>query len=483
MQSSRSIGPVPPSTRIPMLIGGTWTHGTDEYDVIDPYRGERVCRAPLSSAADLDRALVAAVTAAPTMADMPALERAAILRRAADLVGERARELADTMAREMGKAVKDGLAEVARCVTTLRLSAEEAVRIEGEHVPLNSSAMGNGRMAFLLRFPLGVVAAITPFNAPINLACHKVAPALAAGNAVVLKAPPQCPAVIHRFVECLVEAGVPSGALNVLYGANVGPALVQDPRVDFITFTGSTRAGALVRAAAGLRRVALELGGLGSTIVHEDADVALAASLCANHAMRLAGQSCISVQNVYVHRDVYAAFLELAIAGVGRLVVGDPLDEKTDVGPVVDENAAARIEAAIAGAISGGARLRAGGKRDGALVEPTILTDVTPEMTVACEEIFGPVLTVRAYTDIDDVMREISESRHGLQAGIFTRSLDVAFRAVRRLRVGGVIVNGTSTWRTDQLAFGGVKDSGMGREGPKYAIREMTEQRVVVFNI
>jgi acyl-CoA reductase-like NAD-dependent aldehyde dehydrogenase len=293
------------SADLPMLIGGEWQAAKETYDVRDPYRGDVVAKAPRSSPADLDAALSAAVATKPKAAAVPGYERAALLRRVGVLLGERANAIAEVMTRESGKALKDARAEVIRSRDTISLSAEEAVRIEGEHVPLEASATGAGKIAFMLRFPVGVVGAITPFNAPFNLACHKVAPAIAAGNTIVLKAPPQTPGVIHELARLFVHAGTPAGVLNVLYGEAAGPALVRDPRVDFITFTGSSKVGADIKAASGLRRVALELGGNGPSIVCDDASIEEAAPVCARNAMRLAGQSCISVQSVYVHRSLY----------------------------------------------------------------------------------------------------------------------------------------------------------------------------------
>ncbi len=468
---------------IPMLIGGRWHEAAETHDVVDPYRKQVVARAPRSSLADLDAALQAAVAAKAAMATMPGYERAALLRRVKALLLQRAEAIAEVMARETGKAIKDAKAEVVRSQDTIELSAEEAIRIAGEQVPLDGSQMGAGKIAMLLRFPVGVVAGITPFNAPFNLACHKIAPALAAGNAIVLKAPPQSPGVVHRLAELFVEAGTPAGALNVLYGDVVGPALVRDPRVDFITFTGSSRVGAEIKAASGLRRVALELGGDGPVIVAADASVEDSAPACARNAMRLAGQSCISVQNVFVHESLHDAFLERLVAEVTRLKVGDPLDPTTDVGTLIDEAAAVRVETWVREAVGQGARLLTGGTRKGAQFQPTVLADVKPDMRIACDEVFGPVVGVRKFTDIGAVFQRISASRFGLQCGIFTRSLELAMRAVREIRTGGVILNGSSTWRTDQLAYGGIKDSGIGREGPKYAIRDMTEERLVVFNL
>ncbi len=470
------------STEIPMLIGGEWRPAAETYAVRDPYRNSVIANAPRSCLADLDEALNAAVTAKAKAAATPGFERAALLRRAGTLLVERADRIAEIMSRETGKAIKDAKAEIVRSQDTLSLSAEEAVRIEGEHIPLDATAMGAGKICFMLRFPVGVVAGITPFNAPVNLTCHKIAPAIAAGNTLVLKAPPQSPGVIHELAKIFVDAGTPAGVLNVLYGDLVGPALVRDPRVDFITFTGSPRAGAQIKAASGLKRVALELGGNGVTIVHADANIAEAAPVCARNSMRLAGQSCISVQTVYVHSSLYDRFVELVVAEVKKLKLGDPLDPTTDVGTLIDEAAARRVESWIEEAAAGGAKVLTGGRRDRAQIEPTVIAGAKPEMKVVCEEVFGPVVSLCPYDNVDDVFRTVSESRFGLQTGVFTASVELAIRAVRSLRTGGVIINGSSTWRTDQLAYGGVKDSGIGREGPRYSIRDMTEERMVLFN-
>jgi len=468
---------------IPMLIGGAWVEPARVYDVIDPYRHEPVWRAPVTAPSELNDAIAAAVSAKAAIAAMPGYERAALLRRVGVLLRERTDHVAEVMARETGKALRDARAEVARSQDTIDLSAEEAIRIEGAHVPLDGSQMGAGKIAMMLRFPVGVVAGITPFNAPFNLACHKVAPAIAAGNAIVLKASPQAPMVVHELAKMFVDAGCPKGALNVVYGAEAGPALVRDPRVDFVTFTGSSRVGADIKAASGLRRVALELGGNGPTIIAADADIAQAAPICARSAMRLAGQSCISVQTVHVHRSLYEPFLAALVAGVKALKLGDPLDGATDVGTLIDENAARRVESWIAEAVAQGARAMTGGKRHGAAIEPTVLANVNATMKVVCDEVFGPVVSVMPFDNIDDVIAMISASNFGLQCGLFTRSIETAMHAIRTLRTGGVIVNGPSTWRTDQLPYGGIKDSGSGREGPRYAIREMTDERLVVFNM
>lgn len=469
--------------RLKMYIGGSWRAGANERDVFDPYRGERVACAPESSLQDLDDALSAAVAAKPKAAAMPGYERAALLRKVSALLVERADNIAEVMSRETGKAIKDAKAEVIRSQDTILLSAEEAIRIQGEQVPLDGTPMGAGKFAFLLRFPVGVVAGITPFNAPFNLACHKIAPAIAAGNTIVLKAPPQSPWVVSKLIELFADAGTPAGFVNLMYGNTVGPALVRDARIDFVSFTGSSRVGAEIKAACGLRRVALELGGNGTTIVHADASIEEAAPQCARNSMRLAGQSCLSVQNVYVHKNIYDLFVERLVQEVRLLRLGDPLDPATDVGTLIDETTAKRVENWVEEAIVKGARALTGAKRHGSQYEPTVLVDVDPSMRVVCDEVFGPVVTVQRYQDLTPLFEQISAGQYGLHCGIFTKSLQIAFDAIRALRVGGIIVNGTSTWRTDQLAYGGIKSSGIGREGPRYAIREMTEERLVLFNL
>jgi acyl-CoA reductase-like NAD-dependent aldehyde dehydrogenase len=466
------------------LIGGEWRTPARSVEIRDPYRGDVVGTAPVCGAEDVAAAVAAALGARDRMAAMPGYERAALLKRAVVLIEAEVASLAELMARETGKAIKDAESEIRRSIETIALAAEEAIRIEGRQVPLEGSAMGAGKIAWLLRFPVGVVAAITPFNAPFNLAAHKIGPAIAAGNTLVLKPPPQAPLIVHRLVELVVQAGLPPGAVNVVYGgADVGARLIADPRVDFITFTGSSRAGAAIKAASGLRRVALELGGNNVTIVHDDGDLKAAAGACARNSMRLSGQSCISVQSVYVQRKVFDAFLSMIEPEVRKLKLGDPLDPATDVGTLIDEQAARRVEAWVDEAVSQGARAVTGGHRHGAAYEPTLLTGVKPQMKVVCEEIFGPVVNVLPYEELDEPFAAVNASAYGLHTGIFTRSNEITFRAIRTLRVGGVIINGTSTWRTDQLAYGGIRASGSGREGPRYAIEEMTDERLVVFNL
>ena len=471
----------PDPVDIPMLIAGQWRPGAAALrDSTDPFRGDLLARAPESSQIDVDDAVASSRKVAQEVERTPPYERAKLLRAIAAGLSEQAEDLAVLMARETGKALSDCRSETSRAPGVFQLSAEEALRIEGEHVPLGASPMGDGRLCVITRFPVGVVAGITPFNAPLNLTCHKIGPAIAAGNSIVLKAPPQAPLTIHRLAQIIQAAGAPAGWLNVLYGDTAGPALVTHEGVDFISFTGSTRAGAAIKAASGLKRVALELGGTGSTIVHDDADVELAARLCARNAHRLAGQSCISVQNVYVHVSVQQRFTELLVAEVRRLRVGDPLSGDTDVGTLIDEAAARRVESWVEEAVGAGATLLSGGTRSGAQIQPTVLTDVPMDARVICQEVFGPVESVIGFDDPEQVYDRLNASPFGLQAGIFTHSVERAMHAYRRIRTGGLIVNATSTWRTDQMPYGGVKSSGIGREGPRYAIRDMTEERLIV---
>jgi acyl-CoA reductase-like NAD-dependent aldehyde dehydrogenase len=464
-------------------IGSEYRASRTELEIVDPYRGDAVGYVAVSSEQDCAAAIESAAAAAPTMAAMPGYERAALLRSCADQLVTRAADIGRVMARETGKAIRDCTVEVVRSADTFRLSAEEAVRIQGEHIPMDASAIGAGKLAVTIRFPVGVVAAITPFNGPLNLAAHKVGPALAGGNAVVLKPSPKASLCSSLFVEALVAAGVPDGAINAIYGDSVGEQLVVDPRVDLVTFTGSIPVGKRIRHAVGLKPVTLELGGVGPTFVHHDGDLAAAAVACARNGMLLAGQSCVSVQNVYVAAEVYEEFLELMNAEVARIRFGDPLDPQTEVGTLIDETAAARVATIVDRAVGDGARIAVGGERAGALHEATVLTDVTPAMEAVSDEIFGPVVTVSRYERIEPLFEQISRSPYGLQCGIFTKSLELSLAAVRSIRTGGVIVNGTSRWRSDQMPYGGVKDSGVGREGPKFALREMTEERLLVLNV
>ena len=468
---------------VPLYIRGQWTLSSRRLAAASPFTGAPLPPVCACEDAQIAQALEAAAHAAPRVADMPARERAALICKAAAAVREAAAGLARTMALETGKPVRDGLVEVLRSAETLELSAQEGLRIEGAHVPMESSAIGANKLGVSLRFPVGVVAAITPFNAPVNLTAHKLGPAWAAGNSVILKPSPQSALTIHQFTQVLLAGGIPPYWLQVVQGDEAAAQMVRAPQVDFVSFTGSSRVGEIVKASSGLKRVALELGGNGFTIVAADAVLEEAAQTCARNSMRLAGQSCISVQNVCVHRDLYEAFTRRVVHHVEKLRVGDPLDEATDVGTVISAASAARIQALVDAAIAAGAKLLCGGTHAGAVVQPTVLADVPPHCQAVRGEVFGPVVSLLPYEDVRSVFDLINSGPYGLQAGIYTESLPLAMRAMRSLRVGAVILNGSCTWRSDQAPYGGVKASGLGREGPRFAVREMTEERFVVFNL
>lgn len=466
---------------IPMLVDGAWRTAESYRDRLDPYHGTVVAKVPDNSPVEVATAVKSAKAALANVP--PAHERADYLRRVADLVRRDTNKIADAMTRETGKPITDSTTEVARSAKTLEIAAEEAVRIEGQHAPIDATPMGAGKLALLQRYPVGVVAAITPFNAPVNLACHKLGPAIAAGNTVVLKASPAASLCIHMLVELFVEAGLEPGVINTVYGDAAGAHLVGDPGVDFISFTGSSAVAHKISAVSGLRRMTLELGGNGWTIVDKGSDISSITTLCAMNSMRLAGQSCISVQNVAVHSSLFDGFAESVAETAAQMTVGDPHRPETQIGTLIDEAAAVRVEGMAARAVQAGATPLLMGARVGAQLTPTVLVGPAPDAEIVMNEIFGPVVSVLPFDDIGDVIEWVNASGYGLQTGLFTPSLETMMKASRTLRTGGLIVNGSSTWRTDDLPYGGVGESGMGREGPKYAIREMTEERLMVVNL
>jgi acyl-CoA reductase-like NAD-dependent aldehyde dehydrogenase len=412
----------------------------------------------------------------------PAHKRAEILDGVATLLRERGDEVARTICAEAGKPLKAARVEADRAVSTFTMAAVEARRLAGEIVPMDASPAGVGKLAYTMRVPIGVVGAITPFNFPFNLVAHKVAPALAAGCAVVLKPAGQTPLSALLLAELETEAGLPAGWLNVLVGpsAEIGDVLVGDDRVRLITFTGSAEVGWKIRERAARKKVNLELGNATPVIIEGDADVEQAATKMAANAFSFAGQSCISVQRIYVCRDAYDDFVARFIPKVEALKVGDPAEEDTDVGPVIDDDARERILSWIEEAKAGGATVLTGGDAPDGLLRPTVLADVTPEMKVSCLEVFGPLCTVTRYDSLDEAYDLANGTEYGLQAGIFTGSLDTAVEAADKLEFGGITVNEAPTFRADQMPYGGVKASGNTKEGPHYAVREMTEERLVV---
>jgi acyl-CoA reductase-like NAD-dependent aldehyde dehydrogenase len=445
-----------------------------------PWDGAEVGRHPLGSAADMDAAIASNVEAAEPCRRMSAFERAACLRRLGDGLRTRREEFATLLAREAGKPITQAYLEIDRAIFVFGDGAEEATRIGGEVLPLDVLPAGVGRIGLTRRFPLSPIAAITPFNFPVMLAAHKVAPAIACGASLTLKPPPQDPLSTELLGDLIAETGYPAGGVNVVpCDLAVAQRLVADGRVRMISFTGSAKAGWAIRAQAGTKRVALELGGNAGVIIEPDADLERAVERCAAGGYAYAGQSCISVQRILVHREVHDEFLRRFVARVGKLRTGDPLDPATDVGPMISEDAAKRAELWIADAVRGGARVEIGGTRTKAVLEPTVLTATRPDQQVNCEEIFAPVTTVTPYATFDEAAASINGTEFGLQAGVFTRDVRRMMQAWEILDVGGVMGNDIPSFRVDRMPYGGAKASGLGREGVRYAIQEMTEPRLL----
>ncbi len=466
-----------------MIIANEHRTATTTATIRSPYDGAEVGTHPLASPADMDFAIATNVAATDECRHLPAYERAACLRRIADGLDAQRPAFATLVAREAGKPIAQARLEVDRAIFVFRDGAEEATRIGGEVIPLDVLPAGRGRLGFTRRWPLSPVAGITPFNFPLLLVAHKVAPAIACGAALTLKPPPQDPLAALMLGDLVAASGYPAGGVNVVpCQLDVARRLVTDERVRMISFTGSARAGWAIRSEAGTKRVTLELGGNAGVIIEPDADLARAVEACAVGGYSYAGQSCISVQRILVHERVYADFLDAFAARVRQLRVGDPLDPATDVGPMIDEAAARRAESWIAEAVREGATIVMGGGRRGAVLEPTVLTGTSPEQRVNCEEVFAPVTTVAAYRSFDDALELVNASPYGLQAGIFTRDVARLMRAWDQLDVGGVMGNEVPTWRMDRMPYGGAKASGLGREGVRYAIDEMTELRLLTLH-
>lgn len=468
-----------------LLIDGQWVGGGKALEVRNKYTGDVIATVPTARREDVDAALAAAARAAQVMADMPAHQRSAILLRVAALLTERREELALTIAAEAGKALKFARVEVDRAVGTFTIAAEEAKRIHGETIPLDAVPNGEGYFGFTLRRPVGVIAAIAPFNFPLNLVAHKVAPALAAGNSLVLKPASTTPLVAVKLGEILQAAGLPAGAFNLVVGSGgtVGEWLVTDPRVNKVTFTGSPPVGEHILAVAGIKKVTLELGNTSPVIIAPDADLDLVAKRAALGAFYNSGQVCISVQRIYGQQAIVAPFTEKFVTASEAMVVGDPLDERVDVGPMIDLKEAERIENWVQEAQSGGAQVLTGGRRDGAMYWPTVLSGVTAGMKVVAEEAFAPVASVLPYDDFEEALRLANDSEFGLQVGVFTRDIDRVFKAVKRLNFGGVIINDTPNFRADHMPYGGNRRSGLGREGVRFAMEDMTNLQMVAIRL
>jgi acyl-CoA reductase-like NAD-dependent aldehyde dehydrogenase len=466
------------------FIDGKWIEDGDPIEIRAPYDGSVIASVFQGRREHAEAAIAAAVKAFGTTRRLPAFERQRVLRRVSENISERKQEFARTMAQEAGKPIKAARTEVERAIFTFNVAAEESTRLYGEYLPLDWQEFTAGRWGIVRRFPLGPIAGITPFNFPLNLVAHKVAPAIAAGCPLVLKPAPQTPLTALMLAEAVQQAGWPDGGLNVLPLSNEDAGLlVTDERIKLISFTGSASVGWQIKKNCGKKKVVLELGGNAGVIVHSDADLAYAADRCVVGGFSYAGQTCISVQRILVERSAFAKFTDLLLQGVKKLRTGDPLDESSDLGPLIRESDAIRASDWIQEAIRTGARLLCGGERRGPVLEPTVLTGTRPEMKVNCQEIFAPVVTVEPYDDFNQALRQINNSPYGLQAGIFTRDAKLIFTAYEELEVGGLIAGDVPAFRIDHMPYGGVKDSGLGREGLRYAIEEMTEPKLLVMNL
>jgi acyl-CoA reductase-like NAD-dependent aldehyde dehydrogenase len=466
------------------FVDGKWIEDGDPVEIRAPYDGSVIASVFQGRREHAEAAIASAVKAFGTTRRLPAFERQRVLRRVSENISQRKQEFARTMAQEAGKPIKAARTEVERAIFTFNVAAEESTRLYGEYLPLDWQEFTAGRWGIVRRFPLGPIAGITPFNFPLNLVAHKVAPAIAAGCPLVLKPAPQTPLTALMLAEAVQQAGWPDGGLNVLPLSNEDASLlVTDERIKLISFTGSAAVGWQIKKNCGKKKVVLELGGNAGVIVHSDADLAYAADRCVVGGFSYAGQTCISVQRILVERSAFSKFTDLLLEGVKKLKTGDPLDESTDLGPLIRESDAIRASDWIQEAVRGGARLLLGGERRGPVLEPTVLTGTRAEMKVNCQEIFAPVVTVEPYDDFNQALRQINNSPYGLQAGIFTRDAKLIFTAYEELEVGGLIAGDVPAFRIDHMPYGGVKDSGLGREGLRYAIEEMTEPKLLVMNL
>ncbi len=466
-----------------LFINGEWREAQEYRPLYSPFNGEQVAEIAFASELEVDLAIEAAEKAKTVMAKMPAHQRASILEKLVQLLEEQADECTRLIALEAAKPWATAKAEVARTIMTYKFAAEEARRIHGETIPMDAAPGGEDRIAFTIRQPIGVVGAITPFNFPMNLVAHKVGPAIASGNTIVLKPATQTPLTSLYLAELLHQAGLPAGALNVVTGSGsiVGDRLVQDERVKVITFTGSPGVGIGIRNKAGLKRVTLELGSNAALIVDKGTDVDAMIPRAVTGAFAFAGQVCISLQRVYVHEELYTTFVEKFVAQTKKLKLGSPMDPETDVSALISPQDTERSLQWIEEAKQLGAEVAAGGEREGTILQPTVLLNVDPQAKVSCQEVFAPIVMINSVSSVKEAIGYVNDSRYGLQAGIYTKDVMTAFQAAEELEVGGVMINDIPTFRVDHMPYGGVKESGIGREGLKYAIEEMTEMKLICF--
>jgi glyceraldehyde-3-phosphate dehydrogenase (NADP+) len=464
-----------------MLIGGEWLDGEGSIDVKDPFDNRLIDTVPAASKNDVERAVQSAVKGAETSRNLTVFERASILNKTAEIVRDNLEDFARTIASEGSKTISEARGEAKRCVNTLTVSAEESKRILGETIPFDSFPGGENRIGYYYRFPIGVVLAITPFNDPLNLVAHKLGPALAAGNSVVLKPATVTPLSAIKLGEALMEAGLPADVLNIVtgHGHEIGDMLVRDSRFRMISFTGGLEAGQRITQLAGIKKIGMELGSNSPVIVMEDCDLPWAVASCVSGAFWAAGQNCIGVQRIYVSDKIFQEFADQFVARTKKYKVGPKLEEDCDMGPMITETEAKRVETWIGEAIDLGARVLCGGERKGAVVQPTVLVDVPEKATIHREEVFGPTVNLYPVSSLDEAIEKANSLEFGLHAAIFTKNIDVAFKAGYRLDCGGVMINDSTDYRLDSMPFGGVKHSGLGREGIKFALQEMTEPKVL----
>ncbi|MFP4082535.1 MAG: aldehyde dehydrogenase family protein [Candidatus Aminicenantes bacterium] len=468
-----------------MLIGAKWVDKEEKIEVRNPFHNELMDTVPAGDKEDVEAAYLAAEEGFKINRNLPVHQRISILYKAAQIIRERKEDFARTIATEGSKTIKEARKEVSRCVDTVTISAEEARRLMGETIPFDSREGSENRVGYYYRFPIGIILAITPFNDPLNLVAHKVGPAIAGGNAVVLKPATVTPLSALKLAEAFLEAGLPWKILNVVTGSGskIGDALVEDPRPRMISFTGGIEAGEEIVRKAGLKKIGMELGSNSPVIVMDDADLEQAAELSVSGAFWAAGQNCIGVQRIYVLEAVYDEFEKMFVERTEKMKVGFQLDEDTDMGPMITEGEARRVEMWVKEALEKGAELLCGGNRKGTLFEPTVFKNMPAQAKLNCEEVFGPVVSLYKVFTLDEAISLANSVRYGLHGAIFTRSLSHAFKAIKELEVGGVMVNDSTDYRIDMMPFGGVKRSGLGREGIKFALLEMTEPKVVCFNL
>jgi acyl-CoA reductase-like NAD-dependent aldehyde dehydrogenase len=467
-----------------MFINGEWIEGMKREELISPYNGECIAHVSVAQEEDIKKAIQAAEKAAPIMATLPLHKRADILEAVCQLLEERQEEAATIIAKEAAKPIATAREEVIRTRQTYKFAAEEAKRIHGEMIPMGAVPNGDGRIAYTVREPIGVVGAITPFNFPMNLVAHKVGPAIAAGNTIVLKPARQTPLSALFIAELFEEAGLPKGALNVVTGsgAMIGTAIVQDPRVQMVTFTGSPEVGKSIRDQAGLKKVTLELGSNSAVIIDKDITIQQVIPRCVTGAFSYQGQVCISLQRIYVHEEIYDTFVQAFVEETKTKKIGNPLDETVHLSALISKSDVERSLQWIEEAKMQGAKVVTGGYAEENVLYPTVLVDVSTHAKVSCQEVFAPIVLINKVSSVTEAIEFVNDSRYGLQAGIYTNNIHTAMSAARDLKVGGVMINDIPTYRVDHMPYGGVKESGTGREGIKYAIEEMTEMKLIVIN-